>query len=118
MVIPMNCALINASGTVTNVIVVDPAATYAPPGGLTLQPIPADEPVSIGWTFADGHFIAPPPQPTPPPTHAEQQAARLAAYRAEADPLFFKAQRGEATTAEWQAKIDEIRLRFPYPADQ
>jgi hypothetical protein len=38
---------------------------------------------------------------------------RRAAYIAEADPLFFKAQRGEATMEEWQAKIAEIKNRFP-----
>ena len=42
---------------------------------------------------------------------------RAAAYAAEADPLFFKAQRGEATTAEWEAKVAEIKARFPYPGD-
>jgi hypothetical protein len=30
---------------------------------------------------------------------------RRAAYITEADPLFFKAQRGEATMEEWQAKV-------------
>ena len=38
---------------------------------------------------------------------------RRAAYIAEADPLFFKAQRGEATMEEWQAKVQEIKSRFP-----
>jgi hypothetical protein len=38
---------------------------------------------------------------------------RRAAYIAEADPLFFKAQRGEATMEEWQAKVAEIQNRFP-----
>jgi hypothetical protein len=38
---------------------------------------------------------------------------RKAAYIAEADPLFFKSQRGEATLQEWQDKIDEIKARFP-----
>jgi hypothetical protein len=38
---------------------------------------------------------------------------RRAAYIAEADPLFFKAQRGEATLDEWQAKVAEIKARFP-----
>ena len=38
---------------------------------------------------------------------------RLDAYVAEADPIFFKAQRGEATLEEWQSKIAEIRARFP-----
>jgi uncharacterized protein YciI len=44
---------------------------------------------------------------------AEAEANRKAAYIAEADPLFFKAQRGEATVEEWQAKIAEIKARFP-----
>jgi hypothetical protein len=34
------------------------------------------------------------------------------AYRTEADPLFFKFQRGEATREEWLAKIEEIRTKF------
>jgi len=38
---------------------------------------------------------------------------RRAAYIAEADPLFFKAQRGEATMEEWQAKVADIKARFP-----
>ncbi len=38
---------------------------------------------------------------------------RKAAYIAEADPLFFKAQRGEATLQEWQDKVAEIKARFP-----
>jgi hypothetical protein len=38
---------------------------------------------------------------------------RRAAYIVEADPLFFKAQRGEATMEEWQAKVAEIKARFP-----
>ena len=43
------------------------------------------------------------------------EQARAAAYVAEADPLFFKSQRGEATTAEWEAKVAEIKARYPYP---
>ena len=38
---------------------------------------------------------------------------RHAAYIAEADPLFFKAQRGEATVQEWQDKVAEIKARYP-----
>lgn len=40
---------------------------------------------------------------------------RAAAYRDEADPLFFKYQRGEASEQEWLDKVEEIRERFPYP---
>jgi hypothetical protein len=39
---------------------------------------------------------------------------RAAAYKLEADPLFFKAQRGEATQQEWLDKVEEIKQRFPY----
>jgi hypothetical protein len=42
---------------------------------------------------------------------------RHAAYTAEADPLFFMSQRGEATIAEWEAKVAEIKARYPYPAE-
>ena len=45
------------------------------------------------------------------------KVARASAYTEEADPLFFKAQRGEAELAEWQAKVTEIRDRFPYPEE-
>jgi len=38
---------------------------------------------------------------------------RAQAYREEADPLFFKSERGEATREEWLAKVEEIRARFP-----
>lgn len=35
------------------------------------------------------------------------------AYVAESDPLFFKTQRGEGTMAEWEAKVAEIKARYP-----
>jgi hypothetical protein len=56
------------------------------------------------------------------PEEIEQRAAqqadqanqqRQAAYVAEADPLFFKSQRGGALHSEWLAKMDEIKTRFP-----
>ena len=49
------------------------------------------------------------------PIKAAEEASRKRqqAYIAEADPLFFKAQRGEATMEEWQAKVAEIKARFP-----
>lgn len=43
------------------------------------------------------------------------RSARAEAYRNEADPIFFKAQRGEATIEEWNAKVNEIRQVHPYP---
>ena len=38
---------------------------------------------------------------------------RQVAYQNESDPVFFKAQRGEATMQEWQDKVAEIKARFP-----
>ena len=49
--------------------------------------------------------------------NAEQAAKRKAAYTDEADPLYFMAQRGEATMAEWEAKVAEIKARYPYYFD-
>lgn len=46
--------------------------------------------------------------------NTEMQRQRGVAYKEEADPLFFKAQRGEATMQEWQNKVAEIKARFPY----
>jgi len=48
---------------------------------------------------------------------AEQEGKRQSTYTTEADPLFFKWQAGEATEAEWLAKREEIRTRFPYPEE-
>lgn len=41
------------------------------------------------------------------------KAQRAEAYRTESDPLFFKAQRGEATQQEWLDKVAEIQARYP-----
>ena len=48
-------------------------------------------------------------------TVANQQADanRHNAYVAESDPLFFKAQRGEGTMTDWEAKVAEIKARYP-----
>jgi hypothetical protein len=43
----------------------------------------------------------------------EAERQRAAAYAAESDPLFFKAQRGEATMEEWQSKVAEIKAKYP-----
>lgn len=60
-------------------------------------------------------ILAEQPKKTAEQLALEVDAARAAAYRAEADPLFFKSQRGECTVEEWQAKIAEIRARYPKP---
>lgn len=59
--------------------------------------------------WVDGEWVM------PDPPREQQQAARAAAYAAEADPLFFKWQAGEGTEADWLAMREEIRARYPYP---
>lgn len=49
---------------------------------------------------------------------AAVEEQRQAAYQLESDPLFFKYQRGEGTEAEWLAKVEEIRERYPMPEVQ
>lgn len=39
---------------------------------------------------------------------------RKQAYIEEADPLFFKYQRGDATKEEWLAAVNAIKIRYPY----
>lgn len=47
---------------------------------------------------------------------AEVKALRQAAYQAEADPIYFQAQRDDTYTLEdWKAKVAEIDERYPYP---
>lgn len=74
---------------------------------------------SAGQMIAADEDGKPVLQDPPAPTHeqllATAEAQRAAAYREEADPLFFKYQRGEATKEEWIAKVDEIKARFPDP---
>ena len=70
--------------------------------------------------------------PDPQPTDAELQAAwdayeaeggfakeeaqlnRASAYAQEADHIYLKFERGEATKADWEAKVSEIKARYPY----
>lgn len=65
--------------------------------------------------------MGPAPYVAPPahvPTKVEQEALRQAAYASESDPIFFMAQRGEATMEEWTAKVAEIKARYPYPTEE
>lgn len=65
--------------------------------------------------IAEGNTPEPMSQPTLAELTAQVEAQRQSAYHAESDPIFFRAQRGEATLQDWEAKVDEIRARYPYP---
>jgi hypothetical protein len=67
-----------------------------------------------------------PVAPTPEDVALAQEAAYQVAVEArrnavrdalarEADPLFFQWQRGEATEADWLARVAEVKARLPRP---
>lgn len=97
-------AKVDESGVVTDVAIVE---EFIPSGFVPCNPW-----VGIGMTLGS-------PEPLPPsPSREEQEALRKTAYQEEADPIFFMAQRGEATMEEWTAKVAEIKARYPYPEGQ
>ena len=103
--------MVNSYGVIEDGVVVNAVlaeADFAVEQGWVLLP----EGVGPTWLYDGSTFSAPLPYV---PTLEQQQAARAAAYRQEADPLFFQAQRGKATQQEWLDKIAEIEARFPYP---
>jgi hypothetical protein len=69
---------------------------------------------AIAGDFGPIAEYVPPAPPDPVPLTQEQiDAMRKAAYQAEADPLFFKWQRGESTEQAWLDKIAAIRQQYP-----
>jgi hypothetical protein len=93
-------------GVVINAVLAE--ADFAAEQGWVLLP----EGVGPTWLYDGSTFSEPLPVV---PTQQEQSDLRAAAYAKEADPLFFKAQRGEATMDEWLALVAEIKMRYPYP---
>ena len=66
-----------------------------------------------GWVLVAGEKPADPAIDPVELFNAQQTQNRAKAYAAESDPIFFKTQRGEATVEEWQAKVEEIKSRYP-----
>jgi hypothetical protein len=93
-------------GVVVNAVLAE--ADFAAEQGWVLLP----QGVGPNWLYDGSAFSEPLPVV---PTQQEQSDLRAAAYAKEADPLFFKAQRGEATMDEWLALVAEIKMRYPYP---
>ena len=67
----------------------------------------------IDWDKKGFPFLRDPTPPTSEELASQVQANRLAAYTAEADPLFYQYQRDDVTKQVWLDKIAEIKLRFP-----
>ncbi|HLQ20570.1 MAG TPA: hypothetical protein VK146_16485 [Tabrizicola sp.] len=92
--------------------------------GLSLDFLAAHRRTSRGKWVA--RSISAPPDPTPEEVAALQEAAWQAALAdrdlavraalaAEADPVFFRWQRDEATRDDWLAAVAEVKARFPRP---
>lgn len=67
----------------------------------------------IAWDEKGFPFLTDAPKPTTEQLNAAIIAQRSAAYKAEADPLFFQVQRGDVDNQVWLDKIAEIKARYP-----
>lgn len=94
------------NGRVANVI--EAGEGFEPEGVLLVRDDEGAAQIGGAWTGKS--FEA---APAPAMTSDEVAAARARAYAQEADPLFFKFQRGEADRDDWIAKVKEIKARFP-----
>jgi hypothetical protein len=104
---------INLDGTkVLNVIIVEDLSFPVVHGTLIVDTSSEE----IGYAAPGGWYIGGKFYP-PRPRNQEQAELRRKAYEAESDPIFFLIQRGEATQELWQAKITEIKERYPYYYD-
>lgn len=90
-------------GVVTNIVEQD----ELPP--TEFNPVETPD-AQIGDSFDGALFIKPTPVTHPTVSY---KTLRQAAFIAEADTLFFQQQRGEVPAGTWEAKVDEIRARYP-----
>ena len=69
-------ALVDATGAVVNVVVVDDTSAWEPPDGQTPYGLPDDSHVGLGWTHDGTTFNPPPAEPAGPvlPTTPDLQA--------------------------------------------
>jgi hypothetical protein len=104
---------VNIDGTkVLNVIIVEDLSFPVAQGTLIEDTSsPENGTAAPGGWYIGGKFYP------PRPTNEEQAEKRRVAYEKEADPLFFMMQRGEATQEQYDAKLQEIKDRYPYYYD-
>ncbi len=96
----------------------EPGVYLIPANATTIPPISCPEGSELFFENGEWQIREIPAQPDPedvPSVLPNPSDQRRLAFQLEADVLFFKAQRGEATMEAWLAKVDEIRQRYPYP---
>lgn len=106
----MRYAEINEEGIVVNVILWDGVSELEGSENLTL--LEEDGPAGPDWVLDGEEWVAPPSN-EPEIAQPSVDELRQAAYTAEADPVFFKWQRGEATQQDWLDVIADIKARYP-----
>ena len=94
-----------------NVYAVSPVDAPTPGAGEVVEP--ADPAQQADGSWAQAWRVRPKTADELAQDAAHRIDERNAAYRREADPLFFKAQRGESTMQEWLDKVAEIKTRIP-----
>ena len=78
MTIVNTYAIIDATTLVINIVIWDGLPPWTPPKNCIAVAIPTGSNAGIGWTYANGQFIAP-PQPDPEPVVELTPAEKLAA---------------------------------------
>lgn len=98
---------INTSYTTANTTVIDTT--------------PPEPPIAFVWRWEDSGWVCIDQDAIDAYTasqtalyNSNQAQLRADAYKQESDPVFFKAQREEATMDEWRALVAEIKERYPY----
>lgn len=107
----MNVSIAVAHGIATGTIAKPDQVNFADNGDIETwvgSTKPTDEIIAAAWAdFGSDNGVA--------DTIARQQ--RKEAFAGEADPLFFQVQRGEVEKSVYDAKVAEIRTRFPLSTD-
>lgn len=103
--------IIPAGAIVNGTTLTEPTAMY--PCWVQIGDVQYEPGIFEYWTEAGLALLGITPAPEPPAPVIDTAEARRCAFVLEADPLFFRWQRGEGTKEEWVAKVEEIRARFP-----
>lgn len=101
--------------TIADASPLEPDVFLIPGGAIDVDPPVVPEGQRARW---DGEWVfenIPQPEIILPTPEEKAEIMRMQlqnTYESESDPLFFKAQRGEATIQDWLLKVAEIKARF------